>query len=353
MRSSERFELVLKHREPDRVPIHDSPWTSTVDRWRSEGLPSGITPADYFGFEMAVFSADTSPQLPVEILQEDETHLVEKDPFGGIRKNYRDFSSTPMVIDFPCKNRQDWEDLKPRLKASEYRVDWVSGLQAFHRERSRGRFITYSAGVGLTKIQNYVGFEQLLRNIIMDPEWVKDMYQADAKLTMEMCECMMRGGFQFNGAFIACDLGYRKGPLLSPKHFEDQLHPVFKELFQFFHNRGLPVILHCCGGVKDLIPYFIEEGIDCLQPLEVKAGMNLIELKTKYGDRLSFMGGIDVRLMSLDDPRPLENEIKEKFAVAKEGGGYIYHSDHSIPKDVSFQQYKRVMDLVRQYGKYD
>lgn len=353
MRSSERFELVLKHREPDMVPIHDSPWASTVDRWRSEGLPSGIAPADYFGFELAAFSADTSPQLPVAILHEDERHLVEKDSFGGIRKNYRDFSSTPMIIDFPCKNRHDWEDLKPRLKASEYRVDWVSSLQSFHREMSRGRFITYSAGVGLTKIQNYVGFEQLLRDIIIDPEWVKDMYKADARLTMEMCEYMMRGGFRFDGAFISCDLGYRKGPLLSPMHFEDQLHPVFKELFQFFHNRGLPVILHCCGGVKDLIPYFIEEGIDCLQPLEVKAGMDLIELKGKYGDKLSFMGGIDVRLMSLDDPRPLEKEIKEKFTVAKEGGGYIYHSDHSIPKDVSFQQYKRVIDLVRQYGKYD
>ncbi len=111
------------------------------------------------------------------------------------------------------------------------------------------------------------------------------------------------------------------------------------------------VILHSCGRVKDLIPYFIEEGIDCLQPLEVKAGMDLIELKERYGDKICFMGGIDVRLMALNDWKPVEKEIKEKFGVAKEGGGYIYHSDHSIPKNVSFRQYKRVIELVKEYGK--
>ncbi len=352
MKASERFGLAIGRREPDRVPIHDSPWGSTVDRWRAEGLPSGISPADYFGFELASFSADTSPQLPVEVLHEDSQYLIERNSFGGIRKNYRDYSSTPMIIDYPCKNRNDWERLKERLRASDYRVDWVSGIQAYQRERSRGRFITYGAAVGYDKIQSYLASEQLLRSIIRDPDWVKDMYLTDARLAIEMCERMIRAGFVFDAAFLFCDLGYRNGLLFSPKHFEEQLHPVFKELCTFFHGKGMPVMLHSCGRVKDLIPYFIEEGIDCLQPLEVKAGMDLIELKNKYGDKISFMGGIDVRLMSMEDPRPLEKEIKDKFEVAKQGGGYIYHSDHSIPKDVSFEQYKRVMELVQKYGKY-
>ena len=355
MNSRERVKLALQHREPDRVPIHDWPWPSTVDRWRAEGLPPGISPADYFGYDLPDgygFSADTSPQFPVEVLYEDDEYIVEKNCFGGIVKNHRDYSTTPMIIDYPCKSREDWEKLKPRLKASDYRVDWVSGLQRFQRERSRGRFITFWAVVGYDKIQRYVASERLLKAIIMEPEWVKDMYWTDAKLVMEMCERMMKGGFKFDAAYLGCDLGYTGGLLFSPKHFEDQLHPVLKELCRFFHSHGMYVILHSDGNVKDLIPYFIEEGIDCLQPLEVKAGMDLIELKEKYGDKISFMGGIDVRLMALDDPKPIEKEIKKKFEVAKEGGGYIYHSDHSIPHNVSFQQYKRVIELVKRYGKY-
>jgi len=80
--------------------------------------------------------------------------------------------------------------------------------------------------------------------------------------------------------------------------------------------------------------------------------MDLIELKEKYGDKMAYMGGIDVRLMNLEDIGPLEKEIREKVSTAKVGGGYIYHSDHSVPNTVSFMQYKRVIDLVRKYGRY-
>jgi uroporphyrinogen decarboxylase len=147
-------------------------------------------------------------------------------------------------------------------------------------------------------------------------------------------------------------LGYRGGTFFSPRHYEDQLHPVFKELCRYFHNHGMYVLLHSCGDVKDFIPFFIEEGIDCLEPLEVKAGMDLIHLKEKYGDKICLMGGIDVRLMALDDPKLIEKEIKEKITVAKEAGGYIYHSDHSVPMNISFKQYKKVIELLKKYGSY-
>jgi hypothetical protein len=81
--------------------------------------------------------------------------------------------------------------------------------------------------------------------------------------------------------------------------------------------------------------------------------MDLIELKGKYGDKLSFMGGIDTRLMSDPDKTKIENEIKTKFEVAKKNGGYIYHSDHSIPNIVSFSDYCYVMELVKKYGVYE
>ncbi|MGQ9597715.1 MAG: uroporphyrinogen decarboxylase family protein [Thermoproteota archaeon] len=157
----------------------------------------------------------------------------------------------------------------------------------------------------------------------MEPDWVMDMYWTDAKLAMNICDRMMRAGLKFDGAFLFCDLGYENGLFFSPKHYEQQLHSAFKELCRFFHNRDMPVLLHSCGGVKGLIPYFIEEGVDCLQPLEVKAGMNLVELKERYSDKLCFMGGIDVRLMALEDLTSLEEEIRTKVSLAKEGGGYI------------------------------
>lgn len=104
--SRERVLTTLKHKNADRIPIQDSPWGSTVDRWRAEGLPSGISPADYFGYEMTGFGADTSPQFPVEVIKEDNEYIIERDSFGGIRKNHRDRSTTPQIIDYPCKKKK-------------------------------------------------------------------------------------------------------------------------------------------------------------------------------------------------------------------------------------------------------
>jgi len=352
MDSRERVGLAIAHREPDRVPIQDSPWGSTVDRWIREGFPSGMSVADYFGYEFAGYGADTSPQLPVEVIREDLEYIVERDSYGGIRRNHRDRSTTPEVIEAPCKGRQDWERLKPRLEPSDRRVDWVSSLNSYHYERSRGKFITYNAAVGYDKLQSYVASVRLMLAVMREPDWVMEMYEKDTRLAIEMCERMIKGGFKFDGAFLYCDLGYRNGTFFSPKKYEEQLSPYFRQLCSYFHSRDMPVLLHSCGNVKGFVPYFIEDGIDCLQPLEVKAGMDLIKLKEEYGEKMSFMGGIDVRLMAQDDVQLLEDEIKTKMQVAKAGGGYIYHSDHSIPKNVSFDQYKRVIELVMKYGKY-
>lgn len=152
--------------------------------------------------------------------------------------------------------------------------------------------------------------------------------------------------------FLGCDLGYRNGLLFSPHHYDQQMRPTFRKLVHYFKEQGLPVILHSDGCVKQLIPRFIEDGLSCLQPLEVKAGMDLIQLKKDFGEKLAFMGGIDTRAIAHPDPRVIEREISTKISFAKKGGGYIYHSGHSVPHNVSFEQYKRTLSLVRQHGTY-
>ncbi len=378
MTSRERVLMALNHEEADRVPIYDSPWVAAIERWHNEGLPREVNPAEYFDYEWVGFGADTSPCLPIEIVGEDEEYIIRTTQYGGLRRDHKDYSSTPEIIDYPCKTREDWEEIKERLTPDRDRVDWDGawlagtgedqrgddstletgrcdrrlGLPGWQQAYDEGRFIFYSAGFGYDKIQSYVASEQLLMAIATEPDWVRDMYETDATMAIQMHEIMKQGGFQFDGAWIFCDLGYRNGLLFSPQHYDEQLRPTFQRLVDYFHSQGLPVILHSCGCVKELIPRFIEDGLDCLQPLEVKAGMDLPELKKNFGDKIAFMGGIDVRAMADSDPAVIEDEIRTKIPLAKQGGGYIYHSDHSIPNNVSFDQYRRVLALVRQYGGY-
>lgn len=377
MTARDRVLAALRFEEADRIPIHDNPWVSTIDRWRREGLPTDRSPAEFFDFEFAMYGADTSPRLPIRTLEETDEFIVETTPFGGVRRNRRDYASTPEILDHPVKCRADWDRLKERLQPAPERVDWTGtepvgatasktfdffrikpwlewrqGLPGCRRARADGRFICYGAPVGYDKLYNYLTAEALLLAIATEPDWVRDMYETDTTLVIQMCEIMRQGGYEFDAAFVYCDLAYRNGLFFSPQAYETQLRPSFRRLFDYFRSVGLPVILHTDGRIHQLIPYLVADGVNCLQPLEVKAGMDLIALKEAWHGRLAFMGGIDTRLMSDPDPTRIEAEIRTKIPVAKRGGGYLYHCDHSIPNEVSFAQYQRVLELVRQYAPF-
>ncbi len=357
MTSRERFLKALRREEPDRVPIHDSPWGETVRRWQKEGLPAEIPVSDYFGYELVGFGFDQSPMFEVKTLYKDNEYVVETTPFGGIRKNFRTYASTPEVIEWAVKSKADWERIKVRLSpdfAPDYtRVDWVGLRYNYQRARSEDKCLAFCAAIGYDHLQSYVKSEDLLMLMLEDPAWFRDMAGTVAQLTLRMAKLLIEeAGYTFDVAFLFNDMGYRNGPLFSPKLYRECIYEWDKMLCDYFHDKGMPVIYHTDGDIRLLLPHLIDAGIDCIQPLEAKASMDVRELKKQYGDRIAFMGNIDVMKMAHPDPKVIEEEIRSKLEVAKVGGGYIYHSDHSVPPSVSFDQYRRVMELVREYGEY-
>jgi uroporphyrinogen decarboxylase len=186
----------------------------------------------------------------------------------------------------------------------------------------------------------------------LEPELVKDMVDATSDILLACAQMMYDEGFHFDGAWVYDDMGYRNSSLFSPQMYRQLIAPADKKRNDWFHEHGMQTIVHSCGCVKGLIPSLVDAGFDCLQPLEVKAEMDLRELKPQFGDRIAFFGGINTMLMEDPNPEKIEEEIRVKLAAAMPGGGYLYHSDHSIPKDVSLARYTFVLDCVRRYGRY-
>jgi len=108
--------------------------------------------------------------------------------------------------------------------------------------------------------------------------------------------------------------------------------------------------LHSCGDVTPFVPEFVEIGIDALNPLEVKAGMDPRQLKRTYGDKLVLHGGINAVLYN--DMAALEAEMRQVIPTAKAQGGYILSSDHSVPSSVSLQDFRRFVELGKELGSY-
>jgi len=352
MTSQERVKTAIDLKVPDRVPVYDGPWAATVELWHKQGLPAGIGPGEYFDYDLELIGADLSPRLPVKTLDENEEYITETTSYGGIRRNHKNRSTTPEVIDCPIKKQDDWPAIKKRLKPDRSRVDWDDAWKQYNKAREKGRYICYVNASGYDLMQSFVRSEQLLMFMFDEPEWVKEMIDTNSDLIIATMQMMYDEGFRFDGFWTYNDMGYKNASLFSPEMYRQIIAPSDIKRNNFCHEHGMQTILHSCGCVKGLIPDLIDNGFDCLQALEVKAGMDIRELKPKYGDKIAFFGNINVMLMEEADDSKIENEIREKFKIAMPGGGYLYHSDHSIPVDVSFERYKFVMQCVRKYGQY-
>ena len=147
-------------------------------------------------------------------------------------------------------------------------------------------------------------------------------------------------------------MGFKGRPFMSPKMYSSIVQPAHALTLGLAKEHGLPTIVHSCGYVEPLIPGLLEAGMDCLQVIEVKAGMDLLKLHAEYGDRLSFMGGIDVRVLYTNDRAQIDAELEAKIPIVMQGNGYVLHSDHSIPNTVHYDTYRYFIDKGLELGTY-
>ena len=111
------------------------------------------------------------------------------------------------------------------------------------------------------------------------------------------------------------------------------------------------MIYHGCGNIHAIFEDYIDAGIDALNPLEVKAGMDVIDLRRRYGHRMAFCGNSDIQTWETGDRTAIRREVLRKLNAAR-GGGIIFQSDHSVSSSVSGQTYDYIVKLVREFGRY-
>jgi uroporphyrinogen-III decarboxylase len=154
-----------------------------------------------------------------------------------------------------------------------------------------------------------------------------------------------------DGMVIWGDVAYKHSLLFSPHYWRRYFKPTVARMIALCHQHKLPVIYHGCGNVADILPDFIEMGLDAYNPLEAKAGLDVVALRRQYGHQLAFCGNSDITVWESGDQAAIRREVLRKLNAAK-GGGLIFQSDHSVTSAVSGRTYDEIVRLVREYGKY-
>jgi uroporphyrinogen decarboxylase len=353
MTTYERMKRMYEHREADRVPITDSPWGATIERWHREGMPRNVSFVDYFGLDRFVrIGADNSPRYPVRVLEETEEYLVTTSSWGATMRSWKHAGGVPEFLDFTIKDPDSWAKAKERMQPTPDRINWDVLKRNYRRWREEGAWISAGFWFGFDVTHSWaVGTERLLIAMIEQPDWVVDMFNHFLDVDLALFQMVWDAGYHFDEITWPDDMGYKNSQFFSLDMYRELLKPVHKRAADWAHAKGVKVRLHSCGDIRPFIPDLIEVGIDMLNPLEVKAGMDPIQLKREYGDRLAFHGGINAVLY--DHPEELWEEMHRVIPVMKENGGYVISSDHSVPQTVSLEVFRTFVNLAKELGSYE
>jgi len=188
--------------------------------------------------------------------------------------------------------------------------------------------------------------------MLEEPDWVRDMAKTYTDLILRDFQAVTDAGAHADAVWVFGDVGYNHGTFFSPATYRDLIWPEHTRMVEWMHARGMKFIYHTDGDVRAFLDLFIKAGFDCIQPLEAKAGMDVRQLAPQSGRQLAFFGNIDMSVAIRGDREELEQEVKTKLAAGMANRGYAYHSDHSVPPQVSWATYRWLVDLLDKYGNY-
>ncbi|MCL2056721.1 MAG: hypothetical protein FWH02_05835 [Oscillospiraceae bacterium] len=335
MTGKERFRRMFEHREADRLPIVDEPWAGTISRWRSEGMPAGADWRDYFGVDkIERISINNSPLYPVKRLEETDRYYIETSQWGVTMKHFKEEDSTPEFLDFTITTPQAWEQAKARMLSDGERINWDSLKANYPKWQADGRWIQGLFWFGFDVAHSWaVGTETMLIAFLEEPEWVRDMFDTYLSTTIALMDRIWDAGYRFDSIFWYDDMGYKNTPFFSPALYRELLMPYHKKAVQWAHDKGIYSHLHSCGDISKLLPDVISTGVDALNPIEAKAGMDVLEIKKQYGDKLVLHGGINAVLWDKKDE--ILAEVERLVPALKENGGDIFSSPPPLPQTVN------------------
>ena len=349
----ERMLRTYRRQEIDRILMVDSAWKGTIRRWKNEGMPANVDWQDHFGFDKIVrVCPDNSPRYERKIIEDTDKYTIVTTQWGNTQRNFKQIDSTPEWLDFYYDSSDKWPEAKARmLEHHDDRIPWDYLKKNYPIWKAEGRFLQLVVWFGFDVAHSRLtGTENFLIGMYEEPEWICDIIDTYLTTSLDLCQKILDAGYEFDGIFWYDDMGYKNSTFFSPEMYREILKPFHKKAVDWAHERGMVTELHSCGFVEPLIPDLVDIGLEMLNPLEIKAGMDPARLKSLYGDKLAFHGGINAQLW--DDIDRVKAEMERIIPIMKEGGGYIFASDHSIPNSVSYKNMCEITELAKKLGKY-
>jgi len=335
--SAQRVMRVLRNEEPDRIPHFE--WI--IDHRVREAICPGCS-IEEFTVRMQLDAILTGPDFKKEQIGAKRF----RNEWGVVVEDTGEEHKFP--VEGPIHSMEDFRNYSPPDPHAPGRYDSIKRMV----DRYKGKL---AVGVHLNdvfSIPRYLaGYEDLLMAIAQEPELVAGLVDLSVEVNIEMAKEVARCGADF--VFTGDDYASTEGPLMSPASFRKLFYPGLKRVVAGFHEAGLPIIKHTDGNVLPILDMILDSGIDCLDPIDPIAGLDIGQIKQRCGDRVALKGNVDcAHTLTFGTEQQVVEETRAVIAKAAEGGGLILSSSNSIHSAVKPGNYLAMWNALRMYGKY-
>jgi uroporphyrinogen decarboxylase len=370
MNARQRFIETLLFGKADRVPlVPGNARESTLATWQTQGLPASISkdrvieyayrqaggqePWPETGSSFPV-NERMIPQFEEKVIEERDRTRIVQDWKGNVCEIGRQFSVEHLrnAIDFvtrrwircPVGNRHDWEEMKKRYDPHDpARLPENPGELGKHLE-DRTWVIELTFPGPFWQMREWLGFEGLCTAFYDDPEMIEDMVEFwksyIGKLLNRIFEHITPDSIR-----LGEDMAYKGHSMISPEMVRHFLLPCYVFWGEIIRGAGCPIYaMDSDGYIAELIPLWMEAGINACDPMEVAAGNDIVRFRKLFGREMAYRGGVDKRAMARGGDALME-EIDRLRPVIQDGG-YIPGCDHGVPWDVSWQNYVETVRLL-------
>ncbi len=355
MNNRQRFLNCLLFKETDRLPRWE--WAFLQENakpWLSQGLPEEVfnneSWVDFFkldrgcGYanasmaEKVGVNVDLRPDFSGKIITEDEDSITLVSKWGGIVRTLKTGCSLPQYLDFGVKTSADFQKYKTRWNPDapeRYPSDWTSRKNRW-KDRDYPVCIWAYGWYGL--LRELMGVENLSIAFYEDESLVFEILEFWSDFLIRVYEKALTE-VDVDYVLFWEDLAFKNGPLLSPDTFRKFFLPQYKKVISNFKRYGMQIFMvDSDGRIDDIIPLWIEGGVNVLAPFEVGAGMDIVKVRKKYGKDLAIIGGIDKMKVAMGQ-EAIHEELELKVKPMLESGGYIPTLDHAVPFEMSLGNY--------------
>jgi len=273
----------------------------------------------------------------------DDRHF--RDEWGITRVSYDDY---PNAVGHPVSDESDLKKLHLPDPDADYRFD---NIRAAMDELQGEKAVVIRLRDVFSQPRDLMGFENFLMGFYTQP----DLLSRIMEMSVDYNSRLAQNARSLGGEIIVVgdDIADSKSLLISPELYREMVKPHFNRLISKFKDLGLYVIKHTDGNIMDVVEDLVDSGIDCLDPIDPLAGMDIRSIKDIYGSRVCLKGNVDcVKTLVDKSPEDVIAETKECILQASRGGGHIISSSNSIHAGINPVNYRVFLEAVEEFGHY-